>query len=379
MQRQRHSLSILLFTAVPRTLSGGVANVYARLERDLRCRGHDVTALWARPRLDASEPDGLAIPHGRGAGVGGALRYAHGTARFVPALAALLRRHRPDVVNVHFIHARMARVFLTLRPLFGYRLVLSAHGSDIFAPPDGNDRWLPRVLPGADAITVVTPPLGERIRNFPRVRPERVHLILNGIDEAFWSGAPEQPAETRAPIVVTVGQLRPVKGHDILLDAWPVILAAHPSARLIIIGDGPARHELERQAADLGVSRTVDFAGQLPPERVRDALGAARAFVLPSRSEAMPLALLEAMAAGVPAVATAVGGVPDILAGGAGIAIPPEDSGQLADAVVSLLAMPEHAERLAGAARRRARAYSADAMVHAYESLFLSLVAPHAQ
>ncbi len=363
----------MLFTAVPRTLSGGVVNVCVHLARALREQGCVVHETWGRPPGQASGKDELPIPDSLCKGFPAAVAYAFHSCRFVVGLFRLLRLRRPHIVNLHFIHARMAQVLLFMRPFLKFRLVLSAHGSDILLPEDGDGKWLRRVLPKADAVVAVTPSLKERIANFPGVQPDRAIFIPNGIDHSFWAADPNPAPELRGPTVVTVGQLRHVKGQDILLESWPRVLESHPDARLAIVGDGPERCNLERQAAELHIERSVRFEGQLGPARIRAILQRARVFVLPSRSEAMPLALLEAMACGVPSVATRVGGVPEIFEDGAGALVEPDDPESLGRAIDLLLESSGLARRLSSAGRERARRYSAESMVESYRRFFSTL------
>ncbi len=366
-------LRIMLFTAVPRTLKGGVANVCVQLARALREQGFIVDETWGRPPGQALEKDELPIPDSLSKGCLSFIPYSFHALRFVVGLFRLLRLRRPHIVNLHFIHARMAQVLLFMRPFLKFRLVLSAHGSDIFLSEEGNGKWLRRVLPEADAIVAVTSSLKERIEKFPGVQPGRVFIVPNGIDCSFWNTDPNFMPELRGPTVVTVGQLRHVKGQDVLLESWTRVLESHPDARLSIVGDGPDRADLERRAAELHIERSVRFEGQLEPKRIRSILRRARVFVLPSRSEAMPLALLEAMACGVPSVATRVGGVPEILANGAGVMVEPEDPESLGRAVDLLLDEPGPARRFAATGIERARRYSEASMVESYRRLFSNL------
>jgi hypothetical protein len=142
-----------------------------------------------------------------------------------------------------------------------------------------------------------------------------------------------------------------------------------------LVGDGPRRAELERLAGRLSLQDVVEFAGGLEPEQVRARLAGSRAFVLPSRSEGLPLTLLEAMAGGVPVVATAVGAVPEIVPAGAAVLVPSEDEAALSVAILEALVRvpnPAAIER----ARRRAKDYSAAAANDAYERLLDSVLDP---
>ena len=368
------SLRVLLYSRVNPADGGGVQTVVARLAAHLRARGHRAATAWRLPNPDPEARDetwdlpllvwrrGLPAP-----------RASLRAARALLRLAARLWRLRPAIVNVHFVTAEAA-YFLLLRPLFRYRLVLSVHGSDVMQPKPWDAPVLPRLLRAADAITVVSSPAAARVRASPGVNPGVVKVIPNGVRCDFWSAAaPARDVAARAPVILSVGRLHPVKGHDVLLRGFARVRDRLPDAALAIVGDGVARPAVARLAAELGVAHAVEFAGTLSPAQVRDRLGAARVFVQPSRSEGLPLALLEAMAAGVPVVATRVGGVPDVVAPGTGLLVPPEQPDALADALLDVLGNDGLASALARGGRQRAMQFSAARADGAYEALFLEL------
>jgi len=173
-------------------------------------------------------------------------------------------------------------------------------------------------------------------------------------------------------VVGTVGRLEERKGHEHFLRAARAMLAAANGLRpqVVIVGDGPLRGRLARQAGELGVAESVRFTGAV--EDVRVPLAAMDVFVLPSRAEGMSNALLEAMAAGLPVVATAVGGTSEVLdAGRTGLLVPPDDASALATEILGLLEDPARATRLGRAAQGHvAEAFSAPAMVARLERLY---------
>jgi glycosyltransferase involved in cell wall biosynthesis len=175
---------------------------------------------------------------------------------------------------------------------------------------------------------------------------------------------------------VTVANLRPEKGHDTLIDAVPRVLAAHPDAEFIVAGDGPLAPALAARARSRGVAHRVSFLGR--SDDVSALLAASDIFVLPSRSEALPNAVIEAMAAGLPIVASRVGGIPELITPGVnGHLVPPGDPPALAEAIVELMDRPSFAHALGWAARARAeREFSFDRMVNRVSSLYLSLIEP---
>lgn len=178
-------------------------------------------------------------------------------------------------------------------------------------------------------------------------------------------------------VVGVVGSLRPEKGHDLLLRAFTTIVRAgrHPSVRLCIVGDGSCRTMLEQLASELDVVHRVEFAG----ERV-DAPRLQAAFdvsVLPSRSEGLPLAALEALATGTPVVATRIGGLPSLLSGGAGVLVEPGDETALAAGIVAVIDDQALARRLAGEGLKRVTEHHDLAEITAtVEAVYRRVLAP---
>ncbi len=177
----------------------------------------------------------------------------------------------------------------------------------------------------------------------------RVRVVYNGIEPGD-EGPPDERVRalsSRGPIVSTVTQLRPGKGVDTLIDALPAVVARHRDAQLVIVGDGPLRSELQAQADRHGVGDAVHFLGEHPnPGAV---LRASDIFVLPSWAESFPYVILEAMADGLPIVATDVGGIAEALVDGkSGLLVSPRDHVRLARGLVALLDDPGLRARLAG-------------------------------
>jgi len=368
-------LRLLVYAPVHPGDRGGVQLVVNRLVERLRGRGHHVEKMWGLRGARPPEGD-LHCPlpplvWRRG------LPAPRSTLESAAALARCCRhlwRLRPDVVNVHFVTPG-AEYFVLLRPVFGYRLVMSLHGSDVLRPDPDDLSRLERLLPRADRITAVSPATAARAADLARLEPGTVRVIANGIDGAFWRAA-DEPRDARRPIILSVGRLDPVKGHDVLLKAFAQVAARVSGAGLVIVGGGGGRARLEALAGELGIGGAVEFAGELAPSGVRARMRQAACFALSSRSEGWPLAPLEAMAAGLPVVATRVGAMPDILEPDAGVLVSPEDPSALAEALARVLTDTTFAARLrrAGAARvARFEAADADA---AYEHVLMEARLP---
>jgi glycosyltransferase involved in cell wall biosynthesis len=203
------------------------------------------------------------------------------------------------------------------------------------------------------------------------VASESIAVIPNGVDV---QPAPVRtPDRTRRPrTIVTVANLRPEKNHETLIAAAAMLVRDFPDLRFQIVGDGPRRHELEALVRERRLDQHVTFLGHR--EDVPRLLAEADIFVLPSRSEAFPNGALEAMAAGLPVIASAVGGLVDLIEPGrTGLLIDRANKDELADAIRRLLTSPHEAARLGDLARVTViERYAFDRMVRAFEDLYLA-------
>ena len=202
-----------------------------------------------------------------------------------------------------------------------------------------------------------------------RVPARKIAIVPNGVD--FDRVRDHQP-RPRLRKVVVVANLRREKGHDVLIDAAVDVLRRFPDAAFEIVGGGPELEPLLARAEQRGVLHAFTFLGHRDdvPARLADA----DLFVLPSRSEAFPNAVLEAMAAGLPVVASGVGGILELVDDGrTGLLAPAGEAQPLAEHIAALMADPILAARLGAAARDAARArYSFDRMVAAFDSIYSS-------
>jgi L-malate glycosyltransferase len=200
----------------------------------------------------------------------------------------------------------------------------------------------------------------------------RIAVIPNGIDlKAFSERMPRQGQI----VVATVANLRPGKGHDVLLEAAAMMLRRRPDVRFKIIGGGPLLDTLTARAAELGVANAVEFMGHR--EDVAAQLAASDLYVFPSLTEAFPNGLLEGMAAGLPIVASRAAGMTELIHDQHnGILVPPGDAEALAHAMFELVTDPVRAADLGRAARSSVQArYSFERMVASFEHIYLTELA----
>ncbi|MFQ5947733.1 MAG: glycosyltransferase, partial [Acidimicrobiia bacterium] len=280
----------------------------------------------------------------------------------LPRVLGYVRRVRPDIVHTQLefanvlgtLAARLARV----------PAVSTLHTLD---EPDQGSRarihfgLMTLVLRHfADRVIAVSEAVRRHSIARARLQPERVITLNNGVDLARYlrpggCARPEVRAELQIPenarLLATVAVLRPEKGIQHLIDALPRILERVPDAAYLVIGDGDHRQALERLARDRGIVSRVIFTGYR--NDVPRLLAAADLFVLPTLTEALPTVLAEAMAAGLPIVATAVGGVPEMVEhGNNGLLVPPARPDLLGAACIRLLTDRPQAEAMALRGRR---------------------------
>jgi glycosyltransferase involved in cell wall biosynthesis len=283
---------------------------------------------------------------------------------------AALREWRPDLLVTHnwgSIEWAMANLPPLCRHL---------HIEDGFGPEEQQVQLRRRVLTRRLVLarsTVVVPSRNlERIATGTwRLSTRRVLYIPNGIDLARFAGPPD--ASLRAsvpgdgPIIGAVSGLRPEKNFPRLLRAFRIATRDFP-ARLALIGDGPERPALERLAAELGIAEWVHFAGHVPEPA--PFYGAFDLFAVSSDTEQMPIAVLEAMAAGLAVAATHVGDVRTMLAPENASFIGPLDDGALAGSLLALLRDPALRQSIGAANRAKAaRDYDQEMMFQAYAAL----------
>ena len=359
---QGRPMRILIYSAAEKGDAAGVQGVVIGLAEHLREVGHNVVTAW--PDGDGTRRDWrLHLEAGVGSNgrptPSGMLRAGFDMA----VLARRIAQFRPDVVNLHYPRGQTL-YFEKLRHVFGYRIVLSFHNSDLHEASSSVRARLPGWLRGADGVTVVSKELAGGLAAIAPDVP--VEIIQNGVNTRFWT--PGRHDRNDPHLIAAAGRLLPLKGFDILLRAMAMPAAAE--ARLIIAGQGNERANLEQQIRDLGLEDRVQLAGRFDRSQLLGLFRKAGLFVLPSRREGMPLVLFEAMATGLPVVATTVGGVPQVMADGVGELIQAEDPDALARAIGSRIGRPEVLAQEGERALERARLFASAASYERYLDIF---------
>jgi len=329
---------------------GGAELQVRLLSRALAARGHEVKIL--APRLDPSRPvhetlDGIPVE-----------RIAYPRVRVLGSLILMLRfawhllrtRKRYDAIHVHIVK-NLATIAGLLCPMLRASVIIKVSGAWEFdgGVLDPAKRHQPLTLlrnaciRGVDYVQCISVYTRSRLREADY--PERkLRMIHNAVDLDRYQAADRAPGGNAVPIVVFVGRMRPVKGVDVLVRAWKEVQARH-RARLILAGDGPIVPDIKKLAAQTGVADSIEFVGEI--STVPELLRRSDIYVQPSYQEGLPNSVLEAMATGLPIVATRISGNEDLVEDGRnGLLVPPGDAAALAQAIVRLLADPVAARRM---------------------------------
>lgn len=296
-------------------------------------------------------------------------------------LRELAERLRPDIVQTHMVKSHF---FLRYSGLWKSRPWVAFHHGytkvDLTTLVYNQfDRWS---LHAAHRVVTVCGPFAERLvrRGIPR---ERIAVQHNSVPP-FAAPDPDAAASVRerlgldggCPVVLAVGRLSREKGYVELIHAAALVRARVPAFRIVIVGDGPERPRIEAAVAQHGLERHVTLAGH--DNRIAPYFALADALAMPSHSEGSPNALLEAMAAGLPVVASAVGGIPEIVSDRqTALLVPPHDVTALAAALAEVLTDRGLASALGAAAREAAETrYSIAAHYRSLVSVYEGLLRP---
>jgi len=320
---------------------------------------------------------------------GGRLMYLSGFVQYLWCRRLVRRMLKKTGINLIHAHAILPPGFAAV--LLGRELNIpvscTAHGSDINVQPWRNlaNRWATRwALRRVHRLFSVSRALAAKI--YALAGNRQVELVYNGADPQRFRPAQKEQVRTRlglpasGKLVLFLGNLVPIKNVSLLLESFAQL--ALPDVRLCLVGDGELRASLEARAKELGIFEHCLFAGRCPHDDVPLWLSAADCLVIPSQMEGFPTILPEAMLCRLPIIATAVGGIPEvILDGDTGVLVPPGDAAALARALGRVLGSPEDADAMAARAQSFAREHltwdaNAQLVVSVYHDMLRSFGPP---
>jgi N-acetyl-alpha-D-glucosaminyl L-malate synthase BshA len=291
-------------------------------------------------------------------------------------------RENLDLLHVHYAVPHATAAFLAremLEDRHPLRVVTTLHGTDITLVGQARS-FFPVTkfsIEHSDAVTAVSRFLREETYRAFGCDGCEIEVIPNfvNLEEYFPAEERRRPAflPPEAKVLMHISNFRPVKQVTHVIQIFARVQREVPAV-LVMIGDGPDREAAEAEAERLGLGRQVFFLGKL--DTVADLLRAADLFVLPSASESFGLAALEAMACGVPVLASRVGGLPEVVVDGeTGALVAPGDIEAMAARAVAILQDPDRWQQLRAGAIERARRFSADLVVPQYETVYRRLLA----
>lgn len=291
-------------------------------------------------------------------------------------LRTLIRRERIDVLHAHMFGSNVWGTLVGR--LAGVPVVIAHEHSWSYEGQPVRRLFDHLIARMADAFVAVSQADRRMMRSVERVPDDKIHVIPSG----WWPPPPGPVADVRAElglpadavVVGTVAVLRPVKRLELLIEAFARVAAAEPRARLVLGGDGRARKQLEAQVADLGLGERVHFLGMR-----QDVVAIWRAIdvgVMTSDREGSPIAAMEAMAQGVPMVATDVGGMPEVVRDGeTGVLVPAGDVAAIADHVLALVRDGDRRRAMGAAARAHVQDFTAQRQAERCAALYEELLA----
>jgi glycosyltransferase involved in cell wall biosynthesis len=287
------------------------------------------------------------------------------------AVSQLHRINRREAIDVWHCHAfaRSHRPLIRAASSARWPMVLTLHlVLRDYLPFIGGVPGLRKLLKPAHGVSLVAE---ASRKEFLRLCPEwrrRSSVIYLGTKLA--PAAAVRPRDISKPYALSVARLAPYKGQDILLMAFAKVLDKRPNLRLVLCGRDQLDGAVERFVRALGLESRVTLTGELPQSRVRGLMRGCEFFVLPSRRENLPLAILEAMASGKAVIAASIGGLPEVVRDGKeGLLIEPNDVDALARAMLDLSGDRDLRDRLGRQARLRSREFTWSAAAAAFEGL----------
>jgi N-acetyl-alpha-D-glucosaminyl L-malate synthase BshA len=362
----RIAITIPLFP--PKWLAGTEIATY-NIAKHLARRGHEVHVITALDKglPEESTEEGFYVH-----------RIFWQKIRFVGVISfwtkvfLILRKVNPDMIHAQSIGICIPA--LIAKKLLRKPYVVWGQGSDVYLPGKFIKSISKLVLKNADTVIALTEDMKSEMQKFC----DRAILVIpNGIDSESFENLSRESIRKKLKIkedenVITfVGTLRPVKGVKYLIRAIKLITKVNGNVKLMLVGDGEEREYVEDLVEELDLNECVKFIGRVQNEEVPEYMVASDIFVLPSLSESFGIVNLEAMASGLPIVATKVGGLPEIVKDGEnGFLVEPKNPKQIAEGTLLLLRDNELRERISKNNKEKAKKYGWDGVVERLEEAY---------
>lgn len=367
-----------IFHLVPNLNYGGLQKVVELLAvRQVRA-GHSVTigcwTFWTNhPEAEAElEAAGVKVVYLRRGDDG---EMSHGKRASLNRLKSYLGAGKADILHIHNPFGYLIYGALAARLAGTTRSLITAHAMVMFDHPKFGRRgriefWIACML--MDGVVCVCDEVKVFLRKRFILPARKMFVVDNGIDLEQFLAIPDRIPHEEI-VFGTAGRMSPEKGHRVLIDAFALVHRKYANARLRLLGGGGQDVKLKKQVHDLGLVDVIEFCGF--GNDVPGFLGTLDVYVLPSKSEAQPLGLMEAIASGLPVVATTVGGVPKIVQStGSGWLCEPNNPDALFAAMELAILNRDRGELVASARKSASERYSAKRMAADYEAVYEKLI-----
>ena len=284
-------------------------------------------------------------------------------------LLQIFHKEKPDVANIHYI-GYLSSIFYIVNKVVRVPYIASIHGTDIEKTEQNVSKikkmLIKKILSGSNCIFSNSGALLKTAQKLTGNHLVQKSIVIgNGINLSNYKNVFRPSVRDT---IIGIGRFVHKKGFDVLIQAFYQIQNENEQARLILAGSGPELEKCKNLSKSLGIDEKVTFLGFVNNENIQDLFEKAAVFVLPSRMEAFGVVLLEAMASGVPIVATATGGIPGIITDGInGTLVPPGNPDSLAQAILLLLENKDVRIRYSSTALDFVKKYDWDSIIHQYE------------
>ena len=365
-------IAILVPLFLPKWLAGTELDTY-NIAKYLVKRGHEVHVITSLDKglPKESKEEGFCVHR-----IGFPKIRFLGAVIFRLKILSILRRINQDIIHAQGIPMGMP-AFL-LKKLLRKPYVVLGQGAEVYLAWVFKKPISKLVLRNADTVMALT---GHMKREIERLCDKDIYVVPLGINLDNCNDLSREESRSRlqikeeAKIIIFVGSLRPIKGVKYLIQAIDIINKEKAGVKLMLVGDGGERESLEQLVKDLDLESSVTFTGKVANEKVPEYMAASDVFVLPSLSEGFPVVTLEAMASGLPIVATRVGGMPEIVEDGEnGFLVEPRNPGQIAERILLLLKDDQLREKMARSNREKAKRYSWENVVERLERVYLEVL-----
>jgi glycosyltransferase involved in cell wall biosynthesis len=360
-------IAIIIFFFPPKWLGGTEIATY-NLAKHLAKRGHEIHVITSYDEgfPDIYKENGFYVHRI----LWSAIRII-GVVSFHLKIFFKIRTIKPDIVQVQYIEMGISAWLI--KKILRIPYVVWGRGSDINQLNRFSRIKAKPILQNANAILALTENMRIKLKN---IYNTEIYIVPNGIDLEEYTGSPTIPdRKPGTKNILFVGSLRPVKGVQYLITSMKKIHEELPDARLILVGDGEEREHLEALSIQLGLQKYVEFIGKVSHEKVKTFMQQADVFVLPSLSEGFPNVILEAMACGLPIIASPVGGIPDIITNDTnGYLVEVKDTNDMANKILLLLSDDALRKKISDNNRNLVKKYTWENVILKLEKIYESSI-----